>query len=110
MKLAIIGSRNIQDFDLSNVVPGNVSTIISGGASGVDSLARTFANKRCLELIEFLPEYNKYGRSAPILRNKLIVNAADSILAIWDGKSKGTAFTIEYARKLNKPVTIIRSL
>lgn len=109
MKLAIIGSRKIQDFDLSLVVPTSTAEIISGGAKGVDTIARRFAEERGIKLTEFLPEYSKYGKSAPIIRNKMIVNNADAILAIWDGTSKGTAFTIDFAKKKGKQVIIVNS-
>lgn len=109
MKLAIIGSRHIQDFDLSLVVPTTTTEIISGGAKGVDTIARHFAQARGLKITEFLPEYSKYGKSAPIIRNKMIVNNADAILAIWDGSSKGTAFTIDFAKKQGKQVIIVKS-
>lgn len=82
-------------------------TIISGGAKGADTLARQFANEHNLELIEFIPDYKKYGRTAPLLRNKLIVEACDCLLAFWDGKSKGTKATLDYAEKLGKPVTVV---
>lgn len=109
MKLAIIGSRNIQNFDLSFVVPTSTTEIISGGAKGVDTIARRFAETRGLKITEFLPEYSKYGKSAPIIRNKMIVNNADAILAIWDGSSRGTAFTIDLAQKQGKQVIIVNS-
>ena len=107
MKLAIIGSRKIQDFALSLVVPTSTAEIISGGAKGVDTIARRFAEERGIKLTEFLPEYSKYGKSAPIIRNKMIVNNADAVLAIWDGSSKGTAFTIDFAKKQGKQVIIV---
>lgn len=40
------------------------------------------------------------------MRNILIVNESDLIVAIWNGKSKGTKFTIDYARKMNKEVRV----
>ena len=39
MKLLIVGSRSISDFDLSPYVSKDVDTVISGGAGGVDSIA-----------------------------------------------------------------------
>ena len=36
-----------------------------------------------------------------------MVNLADEILVIWDGKSKGTKYTIEYAKHKNKNMHII---
>ena len=42
-----------------------------------------------------------------MVRNKAIVERADMIIAFWDGRSRGTAFVINYANKLNKPFKII---
>ena len=49
-----------------------------------------------------LPDYSLYGKQAPIVRNKLMVDLADSVLVIWDGKSHGAKITADYAKKLNK--------
>ena len=107
MKLPIIGSRTCPPINIELYLKYIPDTIISGGARGADTYAREFAQKHNLKLIEFLPEYNKYGRTAPLVRNKLIVEACDCVLAFWDGTSRGTKFTIDYAREKNKPVKIV---
>lgn len=106
MKIGVIGSRNLE-YDLETVLPANVKTIVSGGAKGIDTCAKNYANKNKLELIEFLPDYKQYGRKAPIIRNKTIIENSDMIIAIWDGQSKGTKYTIDLARKMNKEVQVI---
>ena len=40
------------------------------------------------------------------VRNKLIVDSADFVLAFWDGKSKGTKSVIEYCKKQGKPYEV----
>lgn len=107
MKLAIIGSRSCPPVDIASHLTKIPDTIISGGAKGADSYAKEFALKNNLQLIEFLPEYDKYGRSAPLVRNKLIVENCDCLLAFWDGKSKGTKFTLDYAKECGKPYKIV---
>lgn len=107
MKLAIIGSRNCPPIDIEVHLKYIPDTIISGGAKGADTYAREFAQKHNLKLIEFLPEYDKYGKGAPLVRNKLIVENSDCVLAFWDGKSKGTEYTLDYAKQLNKPIKIV---
>lgn len=102
MKVAIIGSRSLIDIDIEKYVPENTDTIISGGAKGIDSLAQEYAELHNIPTIIFEPEYRKYGKIAPIIRDKQIVQAADIVIAIWDGKSKGTRFTLEYANKIGK--------
>ena len=58
-------------------------------------------------LVERHPEYEKYGRSAPLKRNVTIIENADIVLAFWDGRSKGTLSVIKYAEKVKKPCEVI---
>ena len=107
MKLAIIGSRSITDVNIKDLLPDGVTEIVSGGARGIDLLARKFAVENDLKLTEFLPDYKRYGRFAPLKRNEQIANYADKAIAFWDGKSKGTKYTVELFQKLGKEVLII---
>jgi hypothetical protein len=107
MKLAIIGSRNIQIDDLSPYIPADCDEIISGGARGVDTCAAEYARAHGLKLTEFLPDYQKFGRAAPIVRNRAIVDAADEVLAFWDGSSRGTKSVIDFCKKISKPCRIV---
>ncbi len=81
--------------------------LLIGGAAGIDRLAEEYADRMRLSKIILRPQYKLYGRSAPIRRNMELVQMADRILAIWDGRSKGTSFTVRYAKKLNKIVETI---
>ena len=85
MKLAIIGSRELIVHDLEKYLPKEVTEIVSGGAKGIDACARAYAKANSIKLTEFLPEYEKYGRSAPLKRNIQIIDYADEVLAFWDG-------------------------
>lgn len=107
MKLLIAGSRNITEFDLAPYIPEGVTTIISGGAKGIDTLAEEYADKYGIDKIIIRPEYEKYGKGAPIKRNFQMVDMADAVLCIWNGISKGTKSTIEYAKRCRKDVYII---
>lgn len=105
MKVAIIGSRDLE-VNIEKYVPYGTTVIISGGARGIDSMAEKFADDNNIKKIIFKPDYEKYGRRAPLLRDKLIVDEAELIIAIWDGKSLGTKFTIDYARKKSKKIEV----
>ncbi len=107
MKLAIIGSRSLFIEKMEDYLPKNVVEIITGGAKGIDQCAKEYAISNNIKLVEFLPNYNKYGKVAPIIRNKQIVEYADMVLAFWDGSSKGTSFVIDYARQKGKEVLVI---
>ena len=105
--MLIVGSRSITDFDLSPYVDESVDCIISGGAKGVDSLAETYANQHGLTITIIRPQYDRYGKAAPLKRNEQMVDMADKILVIWDGISKGTAYTVKYAQKKEKSIKVI---
>ena len=106
MKIGIVGSRNVTVSNLADYVTG-CDEIVSGGAVGVDRCAAAYARENGIKLTEFLPDYPHYGRAAPIVRNKQIVEYADKILAFWDGSSKGTLSVIRYAEKIGKACEVI---
>ena len=108
MKMAVIGSRGLRVENLENYLPKNVTEIVSGGARGIDTDAETFAKCNNIKMTVFLPEYDRYGRGAPIVRNKQIVDYADEVIAFWDGKSKGTLSVIKFCEKQNKKITVIK--
>ena len=104
MKIAVVGSRNLTNIEIDKYITEDVDEIVSGGAIGVDSCAAEYAKRGGLKLTEFFPQYDKYGRAAPIVRNKDIVNYADKIIVFWNGSSKGTLSDIKYAQKIGKPL------
>ena len=106
MKVAVVGSRSILTTDISMYISDG-DEIVSGGAVGVDSCAAEYAKKNGIKLTEFLPQYNRYGRTATIVRNRQIVDYADKIIVFWDGRSKGALSVIKYAQKNGKPVEVV---
>lgn len=107
MRLLIVGSRSITDFELSKHIPENVDMIITGGANGVDTLAERYADEHRISKLILRPQYHIYKQGAPLKRNDKMVDMADYVLVIWDGVSKGTKHTIEYAKKNNKEMSVI---
>ena len=110
MKLAVIGTKKFTDFNfLSNTLIkiSNIEVIISGGAAGTDTFAKQFAFKNQIKFLEFLPDYKKFDDKAKHIRDKLIVEECDKLIAFWDGECEGTKYTMDYAEKLGKPVKII---
>ena len=108
MKLLIVGSRSITNFDLTPYIPSDVDTVISGGAHGIDSLAEQYADSHRLSKYIVRPRYDLYGRAAPLKRNEQMVDMADAVLVIWDGRSRGTRYTVRDARKKSKQITLIQ--
>ena len=108
MKIAIVGSRNlaINDTYIAKYLSEG-DEIVSGGANGVDHCAAEYAKKNHFKLTEFLPQYERYGKAAPIVRNKEIVDYSDKIIVFWDGKSRGALSVIRYAKKVGKACEVI---
>ncbi len=81
--------------------------IISGGAKGIDMIAEQYADQHKISKMILRPRYDLYGKAAPIIRNHEMVEMADVVLIVWDGKSKGTKSTELYARKTQKRVIVV---
>lgn len=81
-------------------------TVISGGARGADNLGELYAIENGFDVKKYLPDWERYGKSAGPLRNKIMVDKADFIICFWNGKSRGTASTVKYAIKTGKPLQI----
>lgn len=109
MKIAVIGSRKFVDYEfLAEKLKflTDTDTIVSGGAKGADSLAARYATKNNVNLTVFPADWEKYGRSAGYKRNVQIIDESDSVIAFWDGSSKGTKHSIDIAKKQGKHLII----
>lgn len=106
MKVGIVGSRDITVSDIGKYIT-EVEEIVSGGARGVDRCAEEYAKENGIRITVFLPEYELYGRAAPLVRNKRIVDYSDKIIAFWNGSSRGTLSVIKYAEKAGKPCEVV---
>lgn len=106
MKLAIVGSRDFNDYEfLKKIIDYHSCTqIISGGARGADRLAKRYAAEHGIPIKEFLPDWDTHGKAAGYLRNEQIVETCDELVAFWDGESRGTKHSITLAEKASKPV------
>lgn len=115
----VIGSRTFKDYNLmceklDNLLKNHKNVVIvSGGASGADSLAERYAKERGFELKVFPAEWNKFGNAAGYIRNRqmhefIAKQDKRGVVAFWDGKSKGTVHSFELAKTYNNPIRIIR--
>lgn len=117
--LLVAGSRTFNDASLlydklDFYLQGREEVlIVHGGARGADSLANKYAKDRNYKTKVFLPDWNRYGKKAGILRNIEMfeyISKYQNIgcVVFWDGKSRGTANGIKLAQKYNTPLRVVR--
>lgn len=114
----VAGSRSFNDLSLMYnkldyyLQKQDKVLIIHGGANGADKCAAMYAKDRNIETKVFLPDWDKYGKKAGILRNIEMFEYASQFqgrgcVVFWDGKSRGTKNDIELAGKYNVPLRIV---
>jgi len=111
MKLAIIGSRTFNDYNLLvstlEQYKPKITLVVSGAAKGADSLGEKWAIKNNIKTLIFPADWEKYGKRAGFIRNEDIIKNCDCVIAFWDRISKGTAKSLSLCEKYNKPYKII---
>lgn len=112
-RVIIAGGRDFDDYDLMAAKMDQVlekfpdMIVISGGAVGADTLGEVWAGTRAVALMRFLPDWERYGKSAGYKRNEQMAREADLLVAFWDGESRGTKHMIEIARRRGLKVWVI---
>ncbi len=107
--ILITGSRGIvnesfvKDILKQELSEGDV--LIHGGANGVDSIAQEFCDDNGFESIIIRP-VNTFIGTYYLHRNAEMIGMCDRVLAFHDGISRGTKFTIDYAKARNLNVKV----
>lgn len=125
LKIAIVGSRKFNDLSFvmkkfmevwQEVTRENPDlklndehlTIISGGASGVDSCAQEIAKALGLPIKIHYPNWKLHGKAAGPIRNEKIIEEADVVIAFPGKDSKGTWDAINRARRKGKRLFVFK--
>ena len=110
MRTILAGSRSISDYELlrREIILSQfvITEVVSGGASGVDSLGERWARENGIPLRMFRADWGQFGYRAGIRRNCEMARYADQLIAIWDGRSKGTAHMVGEMTLLGKAVHV----
>lgn len=111
ISVLVIGSRSISAFDLSPYIPGDCGRILCYQEKGIGSVAEQYARYHGILVETTEPEGKQSGGQngqGEISEQDIqMVAIADLVVAVWDGKSRGTKETADYARKAGKPVKVI---
>lgn len=115
-KVVIAGSRTILDRPmiyrrLDKILGAKIQThnvtVISGCAKGPDTLGAEWAIEKGLK-VEYKPaDWSKFGREAGMLRNQIMCNGCDAVIAFHDKKSSGTANMIHIAKEAKRMLRVI---
>lgn len=109
-RVIVAGSREITDFETvwyAVVDSGfQIGKVVSGMARGVDRLGLQVAAVLGVGVARFPANWIQYGRSAGFIRNQQMADYADCLIAVWDGKSRGTRHMIDTMEKVKKPVFV----
>lgn len=76
----------------------NVTVVLSGMAPGADTHGATEARRHGFTVEEYPADWKTHGKAAGPIRNQQMVDRADALIAVWDGKSSGTADVIAKAK------------
>lgn len=113
MRVCVLGSRSFTNKELvfnkidvlNNYKP--ITEVISGDAVGPDSYGIEYSNKHNLRLQVYTPDWNEYGRSAGMIRNRDLISNSEFILAFLNNNSKGTLNSISLAHKYFRNIAVI---
>ncbi|MEQ8278566.1 MAG: SLOG family protein [Deltaproteobacteria bacterium] len=102
MRVIVAGSRNATEAQVNEALDrcpwiGFASAIVSGTARGADEFGERWAAKREIEVHRFPADWRTYGKRAGPIRNRQMAQNADGLVAVWDGRSRGTKTMIEFA-------------
>lgn len=113
MKLLVAGSRGVDDVEfIESMLDGfrkeyPLECIVSGLAKGPDTIAKNWADKNGIPVMEFPAEWDRFGKAAGPIRNSEMLKVSDCLLAFWDGKSSGTKDMIKKTQDAKKPMRVI---
>lgn len=112
MKTIIAGSRSIHSYRLVKEAIRDsgfeITEIVSGHAKGADHWGELYAQQNNIDLAIFPANWGKYGKGAGHVRNRKMAEYSEALIAIWDGKSMGTANMIRVAREYGLEIFIYK--
>jgi hypothetical protein len=112
MRVIVAGSRDVNSKIIVHqaIIESefDITEVISGCARGVDKLGEAIALDDNIPVKQFPANWDEYGRGAGFIRNREMAEYADALIAVWDGKSKGTKHMIDIARKYGLEIYVYR--
>jgi len=102
MRTIIAGGRDCENEsvleDALNECGWVPTVVLCGMARGADTLGMLWAERNEVPVEKYPAEWKKHGKIAGPIRNGEMANTGDALIALWDGKSRGTRDMIAKAR------------
>jgi hypothetical protein len=110
VKTILAGSRSIGDMgclhEAIRAAGFEITEVVCGEARGVDAMGRWWATQNKVPVASFPARWNEEGLRAGFTRNTRMARYADALIALWDGRSHGTAHMIAMAVALGLKVYV----
>ena len=103
----VIGSCSFPSFDLAPYIPRDCGKILCYQEKGIGSVAEQYARYHGIRVETTEPDREQHGQGELSEQDIEMVAMADLVVAVWDGKSRGTKEIADYARKTGKLVKVI---
>ncbi len=111
-RIAVGGSRNFTDYNVIKEVLDDFflegDILLSGNAPGADRLGERYAAEHGIECKIIPSEWDKHGLKATMMRNEVLLRAADFAILFWDGESEGSKHMIDIALRAKKLLAVVR--
>jgi hypothetical protein len=116
MKIAVVGSKKFNDYEKFKEIMDEFLKdfkdveFVSGGADGADSLAQRYARDNGIPIKIYYSNWRRFKKAAGPIRNKQIWEDADIGIAFWNGKSRGTWYSLKFSKEMHKNLWIYNFL
>lgn len=108
-KIAVMGGSNCGNSDVvKRLLDKNVAKLkilVCGVTRDIDRATHKWAEEAGIPYITFPAK--KGDKGGVLRRNRQVIEYADFIFVLWDGKSDGAKIQIEMIQQLNKPFKMV---
>lgn len=106
-RIVVAGCRNFEDYDIAKeYIDMCIKEIrkeyklifLSGCCRGADLLGEKYAKENGYNIEYYPADWKTLGKRAGPERNLQMAKKCDYVICFWDGKSRGTASMISFAK------------
>lgn len=102
MRTIIAGSREgVTPKDVLEAIeraPFSITSVLCGMARGADSFGMAWAEANGIPVERFPADWERHGKRAGYVRNVEMAEAADALILVWTGSSRGSKHMLEAAK------------